>query len=405
MIKYLLLLIPVIFLACQGSSEKSKLPEIQSGSIQPMPDQWIDADTKHRIFRIGRDSAENRSFYFHNNPFIPGKGDDGDLMVYYSKVDGNNQLFVVNLKTLKSEQLTNHNHRIRGEIVNPKLREAFYQSRDSVFAVNVDTKENRLVYVFPEDFKAGISAVNSTGELMAGSWSAPIKDSIYRADPRKSSYFESIYEAKIPHTVFTVNINTGILNKIHSDTAWINHIQFSPIDPKLLMFAHEGPWHKVDRIWTVDVTNPNPKLMHQREVYREIAGHEFFSKDGKTIWYDLQKPREVNFFLAGVNIETGKKTMYELQSDQWSIHFNISPDQQSFAGDGGDSTQVAHAKNGRWIYHHVPKDDTLISEKLVNMSTHNYRPLEPNVHFSPDGKWVIFRSDMDGKSEIYGVEL
>ena len=28
---------------------------------------------------------------------------------------------------------------------------------------------------------------------------------------------------------------------------WLNHLQFSPTDPTLLMFCHEGPWHKVDR--------------------------------------------------------------------------------------------------------------------------------------------------------------
>jgi len=49
--------------------------------------------------------------------------------------------------------------------------------------------------------------------------------------------------------------------------------------------------------------------------------------------------------------------------------------------------------------------DSLKSEKLVNMKTHGYRPLEPNVHFSPDGKWVIFRSDLDGELNVYAVEL
>ena len=35
------------------------------------------------------------------------------------------------------------------------------------------------------------------------------------------------------------------------------------------------------------------------------------------------------------------------------------------------------------------------AEKLVNMSKHNYR-LEPNVSFTPDQKWVVFRSNMFG---------
>jgi oligogalacturonide lyase len=44
------------------------------------------------------------------------------------------------------------------------------------------------------------------------------------------------------------------------------------------------------------------------------------------------------------------------------------------------------------------------SERLVDMSDHDYR-LEPNVTFTPDGKWIVFRSNMHGKSHVYAVEI
>jgi hypothetical protein len=44
------------------------------------------------------------------------------------------------------------------------------------------------------------------------------------------------------------------------------------------------------------------------------------------------------------------------------------------------------------------------SEKLVNMTKHDYA-LEPNAMFSPDMKWLIFRSNMSGASQVYAVEL
>jgi oligogalacturonide lyase len=44
------------------------------------------------------------------------------------------------------------------------------------------------------------------------------------------------------------------------------------------------------------------------------------------------------------------------------------------------------------------------SEKLVNMSKHDYA-LEPNVNFSPDGKWIVFRSNMYGPSHVFAVEV
>jgi len=38
------------------------------------------------------------------------------------------------------------------------------------------------------------------------------------------------------------------------------------------------------------------------------------------------------------------------------------------------------------------------------MQQHDYR-LEPNVTFTPDGKWVVFRSNMHGPVHVYAVEV
>jgi len=46
----------------------------------------------------------------------------------------------------------------------------------------------------------------------------------------------------------------------------------------------------------------------------------------------------------------------------------------------------------------------LRAERLVNMSKHQYR-LEPNPSFTPDQKWVVFRSNMFGPTYIFAVEV
>jgi len=93
-----------------------------------------------------------------------------------------------------------------------------------------------------------------------------------------------------------------------------------------------------------------------------------------------------------------------------------------FAGDGGDSEMVAHAPDGKWIYLFRPQGvpdvagikapnaenlihpGRFVAEKLVNMSKHQYH-LEPNVTFTPDGKWIVFRSNMHGATQVYAVEI
>ena len=84
---------------------------------------------------------------------------------------------------------------------------------------------------------------------------------------------------------------------------------------------------------------------------------------------------------------------------------------------------VAHAPDGKWIYLFRPdpypvadqagplpgkeeliQPGVLRSEKLVDMSKHDYR-LEPNVTFTPDGKYIVFRSNMFGPEHVFAVEI
>jgi oligogalacturonide lyase len=389
---------------------------METGGTHPMPSEWIDRDTNHRVTRLTGPGGDYRSFYFHNDPFIPASSPgENDLMVYYGYGPGSandreykgrpqRQLFAMELNTGESVQLTRHPSPISGEIVGKKRQEVFYQSRDSVFSTGVRTGETRLVFVFPDSIMGQVTTLNADETILAGVASGQEKLDLLRRFPRKGDYFTAIFEARIPHTLFTIGVESGELHEIFSDTAWLNHVQFSPTDPDLLMFCHEGPWHLLDRIWTIDIRDTVPRLMHRRTVYREIAGHEFFSPDGRTIWFDLQVPRGETFYLAGIDLATGKETRYAMTRDEWSIHFNASPDGEFFAGDGGDSSQVARAENGMWIYLFRPEGDSLSAGKLVNMKNHDYR-LEPNVHFTPDGKQVIFRADFGGNSQIYAVDV
>lgn len=374
-----------------------------------MPVVWIDKDTHHKIIRLTRREGNSASFYFHNNPFILGINGEGDRMVFYGndayKADGvGMQLFTVNLKTLDITQLTDGLKRKNGEIVGRKNHNVYYQVNDSVFSTNADTRKTTLEFVFPADFKGGITTLNADETLLGGVWASDKEKDISRKFPQKSDFFNKIYEAKEPRTLFTISLKTKELTKVFSDSAWLNHVQFSPTDPTLLMFCHEGPWHKVDRIWTINIDTKKITLVHKRTMDMEIAGHEWFSPDGKTIWFDLQQPRGETFFVAGTDLQTGNETKYQFDRDQWSVHYTISPDQKLFAGDGGDPGAVAKAKDGQWINLFTPDGNRFKFERLVNVKHHNYH-LEPNVHFSPDQKWIIFRANFEGFESVYAVEI
>lgn len=398
------LLFVIIVLTSCDHKKTTNIETLPIGKKSSLKNVWIDSVTGYQIEKLVDLSGNNRSFYFHNNPFLKTKDGKNTLMIFSNKKGSEVQFFSVNLENKKTTQITFKKGNKRGEILAPKTRKIFYMVADSVFSTHIDTHKTNFLYKFDKSVIGSISTINANETLLGGALITKEENEIFKNNPKKTSYFDKIYEAKLERSLITLNVKTSELKNIYSEKAWLNHIQFSPTNPDLLMYCHEGPWHKVDRIWTINIQSKINTLIHKRTVEREIAGHEFFSPDGLTIWYDLQIPRSVTFYLAGKNLETGETIKYGLKRNEWSIHYNISNDKKLFAGDGGDEGQVARAKNGRWIYLFEPKKDSFHATKLVDMKNHNY-DLEPNIHFSPDGKQLLFRANFEGESQIYVVNL
>jgi oligogalacturonide lyase len=177
------------------------------------------------------------------------------------------------------------------------------------------------------------------------------------------------------------------------------------------MYAHEGPGHMLDRIWTMRTDGSQITRIHQRTMEMESATHEWWSADGKTIWYQVDYPAGWQTLLIdGYNLETGARVSYRVNPDGYSIHHHSSPDGAFFCGDGN--------RSNRWIVlcrpltfpddhslgTHLIKGGYFQVEKLANMSKQNYL-LEPNAFFTPDQRLVVFASNMFGPSYVFGVEV
>src|SRR5207302_1259299 len=108
------------------------------------------------------------------------------------------QLYTVDLKSYKSEQITHQAKPMSGEIVAHKRREVFYQIGDTVFATSIDNKTTRFIFAFPKDFKAGITTLNADETILAGVYSTPEEKEILKKYPEKKDFFTKIFEAKLP---------------------------------------------------------------------------------------------------------------------------------------------------------------------------------------------------------------
>jgi oligogalacturonide lyase len=377
------------------------------------PREWVEPSTGHRVVRLS-DQPGTASLYFHQNPYTA----TGDKMVVSTPAG----LATITLPTRTIRPLVDGTAgRISHLVVGRKTRQAFYIQNNTVFAANVDTGITRRILEHPRLRTGSGFGLSADERVLAGSFvledagttqpprstgsPAATPGNPLATPPPTASSLEARWAARLPMALYTLDVNTGELKIVYQSTDWLNHVQMSPSDSNLIMFCHEGPWHFVDRIWTINTDGSNRRLMHKRTMDMEIAGHEFFSPDGRTIWYDLQTPKSQVFWLAGVEVASGRTIRYPVAREEWSVHFNVSPDGTMFAGDGGGPRSVAAPGNGQWIYLFRPTaDGRLSSERLVDLAKHDYQ-LEPNVTFTPDQKWIVFRSNMHGATHVYAVEV
>jgi oligogalacturonide lyase len=398
------------------------VPAINVGAAtEEPPREWIDPDTGHRVIRIST-QPRSSSLYFHQNTYTP----KGDKMIFNSP----RGIMSVDLKTLgKGEPRLELVVSNAGALATAfKTPDVYFRRQGALHAANIYTKAVREV------FRGRVIAVNCDETFVVNTINAedptgktpkpeprvilPQRDRMFagrndltaqeEASARKEDRLaQRLKDQRSMAFVFT-DLKTGQSGTNGYQYAWLNHLQFSPTDPNLLLYCHEGTWHEVDRVWTIRTDGSEQKLMHKRTMDMEIAGHEFWSYDGKTVWFDQQTPRSKDFWLTGVNLKTGKKTRYHLERDWWSVHYNVSRDGKLFAGDGGDPGQVAFAHDGMWINLFTPQRNGKVKrEKLVNISKQDFYGAdgEPNVSITPDNKWVVFRANMHGTVHVYAAEI
>jgi oligogalacturonide lyase len=396
------------------------IPQLRAAEEPPR--EWIEPATGHRVVRLSQEPGTS-SLYFHQNAYSA----DGKKLLVTSPAG----LSTINLETRAITLVVTG--RVGVLVTGRKSGNIYYTRGGTIYATDLDTHATREIARIPGGFGRGNITVNADETLIVGIGVDPDGKPAPRTLPseRAERGLEGRWAAGTPMRLYIINIKTGEVKVIHRENDWTNHLQCSPADPDLIMFCHEGPWHYVDRIWTIHSDGSRLRLMHKRTMEMEIAGHEFFSADGKTVWYDLQTPKSGLFWVAGLELASGERTWYRLERTEWSVHYNVSPDGALFAGDGGGPNSVANRSpngerldlpgNGQWIYLFrpvlvknlaagLPEGKGLVrtgyfkSERLVDLSKHNYN-LEPNVTFTPDGKRIVFRSNMHGAAHVYAVDV
>ena len=233
-----------------------------------LPKEWVDPDTGHRVIRLSRDDG-TQSLYFHQNAYTT----DGKKLIVTTAGGG---IATINLATREVKPL------VAGPVsvlvAGHKTGDVYFTKRGAgargssgsiMYAANVETGATREVVKLPAGRSVG--SLNADETLLLGTYveggTPPPAGNRTATDTRfGQSNYEAVgadgkpmtfadakdlrlhntllaTRAGAPRVLFTVNTKTGELKDIFKEHEWLGHLQFSPTDPSLIMFCHEGTWH------------------------------------------------------------------------------------------------------------------------------------------------------------------
>jgi oligogalacturonide lyase len=201
---------------------------------------------------------------------------------------------------------------------------------------------------------------------------------------------------------------------VFRDTHQLGHFQFSPDDPTLGTFCHEGPWNLVtQRIWFLDFISREARPCYRQDEFDSI-GHEFWTHDGYVFFDDrgpghdgtitsdrtqavvTDVPVNQNAMVPFVGLmdRTGK-LIRKIEMPYYCNHYHANQDNTVLVGDDVDDLVLIDISGEK------AQVKTLCNHKT------SWHTQSSHCHptWSWDGSRILYASDFGGRVQIYLIEL
>lgn len=345
-------------------------------------------------------SGINYHMYFTENSFdIDGKE------IYFLSNKGNDgkeifNIFYMDLQTGEMIQLTDDTAGVTGGITKtPDSELIAYITGHELRVYNTRTKENICIYTDPD---MDISSPSiSCDKRKIGFVRNEDNDVIY-AGPNYTGFEDKMFAIK-DGRISVCRIDGSGFYDVVRDTHWVGHFQFSPDDPDVAMFCHEGPWNEVDqRIWITNIRTRDfwPCF---RQGKSDCVGHEFWTKSGDIIFDNRRdghdgtiSSNKIQVYAKPIPHADQKPyfgfahkdgTVYrKIKMPFYCNHYFANYDLSLFVGDAVDDLVLI-------------KPDETGNTRLIKLLAHNttwaYQRSHCHPTFSYDGRKILYAADTD----------
>ncbi|EGR1118521.1 TPA: oligogalacturonate lyase family protein [Vibrio parahaemolyticus] len=369
---------------------------------------FVDSDTQVKVTRLTPTDVICHRNYFYQKCFTQ----DGKKLLFAGDFDGNRNYYLLNLETQQAVQLTEgKGDNTFGGFISTDERAFFYVKNElNLMKVDLETLEEQVIYTVDEEWKGyGTWVANSDCTKLVGI-------EILKRDWQPLTSWEKF--AEFYHTnptcrLIQVDIETGELEVIHQDTAWLGHPIYRPFDDSTVGFCHEGPHDLVDaRMWLVNEDGSNVRKIKEH-AEGESCTHEFWIPDGSAMAY-------VSYFKGQTDRVIYKANPETLENEEVMVmppcsHLMSNFDGSLMVGDGCDApVDVADAdsyniENDPFLY--VLNTKAKSAQKLCKHSTSwdvldgDRQITHPHPSFTPNDDGVLFTSDFEGVPAIYIADV
>lgn len=352
---------------------------------------YKDSVTGVEITRLTSYRANSNHLYFTNNCFF----DNGRRIVFASERFNAHNLFVMDLESGEIEQITDLP--VPENLERYELHMSFVDNVNSVcvcfvgkdlLRIDLKSGEASAIYRIPDGFLNHIVSISADGRYAY--------TSIYENSPekRRGNTLSDFHDSHPLSKIERIALDGSGSETVFSDYNFIAHVNASPTDPMKLTFCHEGSWSVVDhRLWTLDLSSGKVDKLHVCKA-NECVGHEYWFSSGDRIGFHGH--RNGKPMLGAVNFDGTNDVCFDFPFQTGHI---FSFDESLIIGDGNRDSAYLRV----WTMGEDGYDQPRVL--CAHGSTFKNQDAHPHPRLTPDGKKVLYTSDISGNNQIYLASL
>lgn len=344
----------------------------------------------------------NYHFYFTENSFDL----DGKTIYFLSNREHEGteicNLFKMDLDSGEMVQLTDDPLGVEvGRITKtPDGEYVAYVTGSQLRLYNTKTGENKLLYEEKNHMLLQNLSFSCDKQWIGFNRNEDV-DALPDGGPNYAGFKEKMFATK-DGRVSVIRLDGSEFHDVFRDTHWLSHFQFSPDNPDIAMFCHEGPWNYVQqRIWMINM-NTGDIWPCFRQTEDDCVGHEFWAQNGDVIFDNRRGGHDGTISNSKSQVYASEHvsaeipyfgfahkdgTVYrKINMPFYCNHYFANGDLSMFAGDAVDDILLIQ-----------PAEDGTAKMKILahHNTTWHYQRSHCHPTFSWDGKKLLYAVDTD----------